>query len=79
MMKPSDTFTWLAVEGDNRFGELCEVVSINGDKVEYRFVDRPNWSGGIMPASFTIPKKQYTKEEISAIRTRNRKRFAGKF
>lgn len=79
-MKKGDTFTWLVSESDVRFGEKCEVLAVWGDKIDFKFVERPAWRTVIMPMDWVIPKKHYSPEEISAIQKRQgRRRFAEKF
>ncbi len=79
-MTKGDRFVWLHSETDHRFGEKCEVVAVMGDKVLYRFVDHPNWGEAIMPLDWVKAKKDYSPEEIEAIRKRRkRRRVAGIF
>jgi hypothetical protein len=78
-MKPGDRFIWLHRESDNSFGEECEVVAIRGDKVDFSYVNRPNWRSGTMPLDW-VNEKNYSPEEISEIRKRHKsRRFAEKF
>jgi hypothetical protein len=79
-MKKGDKFTWLHSESDHRFGLECEVIEVRGTVVDYKFVGHPSWSSGTMPLDWTISKKKYSPEKISAIRKRQRRqRFAEKF
>lgn len=78
-MKPGDRFVWLHSESDHRFGEECEIIAIRGDKVDFKYVNRPKWRKATMPLEW-VNEKSYSPEEISAIRKLHRqRRFAGFF
>jgi len=78
-VKKGDKFTWLARESDSRFGLECEVIEVRGSVVDYKFVGK-DWSMATMPLDWTKSEKQYSPEEISAIRKgQRRRRFAEKF
>ena len=72
-IKAGDRFIWLHSENDHRFGETCEVVAVRGDKVDYKFVNRPTWKEATMPLSW-VNEKDYSQEEILEVRMRNKKR-----
>jgi len=78
-VKNGDKFTWLRSESDSRFGLECEVIEVRGSVVDYKFVGK-DWSMATMPLDWTKSGKQYSPEEISAIRKeQRRRRFAEKF
>lgn len=78
-MKKGDRFTWTHSESDHRFGEECEIVAIRGDKIDFKYVNRPTWREATMPLDW-VNEKSYSPEEILAIRKRcKRRRFAGIF
>jgi len=78
-VKNGDKFTWLRSESDSRFGLECEVIEVRGSVVDYKFVGK-DWSMATMPLDWTKSEKQYSPEEISAIRKgQRRRRFAEKF
>lgn len=76
---PGDKFIWLHSESDHRFGEACEVIAVRGNKVDFKYINRPNWREATMPLDWVFGK-DYSQEEISAIRKRHKRhRFAEKF
>jgi len=78
-VKKGDKFIWLHSESDFRFGLECEVIEVRGSVVDYKFVGK-DWSMATMPLDWTKSEKQYSPEEISAIRKgQRRRRFAEKF
>lgn len=78
-MTAGDKFTWLHSENDHRFGEECEVIGVRGDKLDFRYVNRPTWKTATMPVEWAKAKKDYSTEEISAIRKLKKWRVAGIF
>lgn len=73
-MEKGDRFVWLYMESDHRFGERCEVIAVRGDKIDFKFVDRPKWGSGTMPLDWAVPKKEYSEQQILEIRGRWKKR-----
>lgn len=73
-MNKGDRFTWLHSETDHRFGEKCEVVAVRGDKIDYKFIDRPNWREATMPLDWAAAKKEYSEQQIAEIQKREKER-----
>lgn len=73
-MTVNQQFRWLRRENDHRFGEICVVTRLWGDKMDYKFVNKPHWKEELCPIDWFENQKEYTEEEISAIKMRERKR-----
>ncbi len=69
-LQKGDKLLWLYNERDNRFGETIEVIRVRDGKVDYFFPDHPGWNTCLSPLDMFLPKRQYTLEEISRIRTK---------
>lgn len=72
-LKKGDKLLWLYSESDNRFGEEIEVIRVDGSKADYHFPGHPNWKVCLSPVDMILPRKPYTLEDISRIKTREKK------